>query len=658
MAETKETKDALLHTGGTASPSSLSEESDLDVAIQVTERRPRSRTLLSTSQTVRLAWSNLTVIAPGKRRGCLATLRRKRQNEMTPDKCILEEVSGVANPGELLAVMGASGAGKSTFMNVLSGRNLSGLDVSGSVFYNGSNASGVSGTVTAYVQQEDLFIGTLTVREHIVFHANLRLGGKKYTKQMRSARVEQVIDELGLTKCASTLIGIPGKTKSISGGEKKRLSFAAEILTNPPVLFVDEPTSGLDSFMAESIVTALKEMAKSQRTILCTIHQPASEIYSMFDRLLLLAEGKTVYLGNRDQAVEHFANLGYSCPEKYNPADYFVHILAVVPGKQDECKQKIKELAGAYSENRTMFDIEKSARERATAPEERGVEKRGFKVSWTAQFRTLFWRSWLTNLREPNLLRVKFIQTLFISILVGLVYLRSGDKRENVQNINGALFFFITQQSLTNMFGVIQALPLEMPVFMRERGSKMYRIFIYFCCKTLTEAPFTLLWPMLFTLPAYWMIGLKSSAASFFICYGILALMGDIAVSAGYIVSAVSSSVPVALAIGPGFITPFLLFGGLFVKSSEIPVYFVWFKYINWFYYSFEALTINEWRNYNGTCPPYELTCFTNGTEVINSLGFKEKNFNFDLIMLGVLIVGARIIAYLALRIRVALSKI
>eukprot|EP00118_Oscarella_pearsei_P007541 m.37374 g.37374 ORF g.37374 m.37374 type:complete len:423 (+) comp32367_c0_seq5:1839-3107(+) len=353
------------------------------------------------------------------------------------------------------------------------------------------------------------------------------------------------------------------------------------------------------------------------------------------------------------------SRIGFHCPENYNPADYFVHVLAVVPGRQRECKETIKVLTDAFDENKTMENMEQSARERATESmeKEHGVDRKGFKVGWTTQFRTVLWRSWLTNLREPNLLRVKFIQTLFIAILVGLVYLRSGNKRENVQNINGALFFFVTQQSLTNMFGVLQALPLEMPVFMRERGSKMYRILVYFLCKSLSEAPFTFVWPMLFALPAYWMIGLKANAASFFICYGILTLMGDVAVSAGYIVSALSSSVPVALAIGPGFITPFLLFGGLFVKSSEIPVYFVWFKYINWFYYSFEALVINEWRNYNGTCPPAELTCFTNGTAVIQSLGFNENNFNFDLIMLAVLIVGARITAYVTLRIRVVLTK-
>ncbi|XP_020625263.1 protein white-like [Orbicella faveolata] len=107
---------------------------------------------------------------------------------------------------------------------------------------------------------------------------------KHTPKERRNERIEEVILELGLKKCADTVIGIPGRLRGISGGEKKRLAFASEVLTNPPLLFADEPTSGLDAFMAQSLIASLQRLAASGRTIMCTIHQPSSEVYAMFDR--------------------------------------------------------------------------------------------------------------------------------------------------------------------------------------------------------------------------------------------------------------------------------------------------------------------------------------------------------------------------------------
>lgn len=121
------------------------------------------------------------------------------------------------------------------------------------------------------------------------------------------ARVEEVISELGLIKCANTRIGVPGRIKGISGGEMKRLAFACEVLTNPPLMFCDEPTSGLDSFMAQAVVAVMKNMAERGKTIIATIHQPSSEVYAMFDRVLLMAEGRVAFLGDVDAAYEFFS---------------------------------------------------------------------------------------------------------------------------------------------------------------------------------------------------------------------------------------------------------------------------------------------------------------------------------------------------------------
>ena len=196
---------------------------------------------------------------------------------------LLQGISGIAVPGEVVALMGASGAGKTTLLNSLLQRNLKGLVVKGEVLVNGQPIGKNISSVSAYVQQEDIFVGTLTIREHLMIQARLRLN---CSQKEREERVQQVIQEMLLESSQASVIGIPGLVKGISGGEMKRLAFATETLNNPPILFCDEPTTGLDSYMAMTIVQRLEAMAGDHgKTIICTIHQPSSEVFELFDKV-------------------------------------------------------------------------------------------------------------------------------------------------------------------------------------------------------------------------------------------------------------------------------------------------------------------------------------------------------------------------------------
>ena len=152
-----------------------------------------------------------------------------------------------------------------------------------------------------------------------------------FSQKDRKNKVEETIAALGLGNCANTLIGVTGRIAGISGGEKKRLAFASEVLTNPPLFFCDEPTSGLDSTMARSVVEVMKGLANQGRTVVCTIHQPSSQIYAMFDRILLLSEGRTVFMGNTKNASNFFTSMGQPCPANYNPADHFIQVITRHP---------------------------------------------------------------------------------------------------------------------------------------------------------------------------------------------------------------------------------------------------------------------------------------------------------------------------------------
>jgi len=193
-------------------------------------------------------------------------------------------------------------------MNILAGRlRGSGQNlVGGEVLYNGNVIDPVAfASNIAYVMQDDAIKATTTPREAFHFSAALRLGDS-ISEDERIKRVDALIDELRLQKCADTMVGnarlrIPG----ISGGEKKRTAIGVELISNPAILFLDEPTSGLDSFAAHRVVTVLNGMAKRGRTVLCTIHQPSSEVFNVFDDVLLIADGRLVYHDKRSNMTPY-----------------------------------------------------------------------------------------------------------------------------------------------------------------------------------------------------------------------------------------------------------------------------------------------------------------------------------------------------------------
>ena len=182
-------------------------------------------------------------------------------------------------------------AGKSTCLDILAHKPKNG-SVKGDVRLNGVRLSDAEvRKMCGFVDQEDMLMGTLTVRETLMYSALLRLP-QSMSMEAKRVRVQEVMQELGIDHLADRKIGVPGQ-RGISGGEKRRVSIAQELVTNPQILFLDEPTSGLDSFSAFVVVETLSRLARNhRRIIICTIHQPRSNIFALFDRLLLLAEGR------------------------------------------------------------------------------------------------------------------------------------------------------------------------------------------------------------------------------------------------------------------------------------------------------------------------------------------------------------------------------
>lgn len=238
---------------------------------------------------------------------------------------ILNRITGMVHPGQVMAIMGPSGSGKTTLLDILANRTKTG-NVSGDVYVNGHNLSPSEyRKLIGYVDQEDTMIPTLTVYETILYSALLRLP-RSMSKAAKEFRVLEVMQELGIDSIKDSKIG-QADDRSISGGERRRVAIACELVTSPSILFLDEPTSGLDAYNAYNVVESLVSLARDyNRTIVFTIHQPRSNIVTLFDELVVLSKGYTIYSGPQLRVQSYFRSIGYPCPPGFNIADYLIDL--------------------------------------------------------------------------------------------------------------------------------------------------------------------------------------------------------------------------------------------------------------------------------------------------------------------------------------------
>ncbi|KAJ3120212.1 hypothetical protein HK098_004786 [Nowakowskiella sp. JEL0407] len=564
-------------------------------------------------------------------------------------KQILFDISGEASPGELIALMGPSGSGKTTLLSILGGR----ISHSGHITINGSTLNKSMKRHTAYVLQEDIFFD-LTVRQQLMFTAQLRLP-ESLSHQEKLARVDEVLKSLGLTHCADSRISL------LSGGEKKRTNIATELLTDPSLILVDEPTSGLDSTSAVRMMRLLKELASTGKTIISSIHQPSSQVFESFDRLILMAGGKMVYYGKAKDAGDYFASHGYPCPPQYNIAD---HIMDLV--QQPEIRDKLVEVF-SYPKDllKKMPTAPKLAGEETDLLVEDKTENLAtdelpkFASSFLTQFKVLLHRTAL-NKRGSIFTWLNCIQAIGLAVICGLIWFRMPQNINYITERLGFVFFIMTFWPLYSIFQGLLAYPAERAIIDRERASGSYRISAYFLAKTMAETPLLIVLPTTFLIITYWMAGLNANAASFFGILFIMILAVSIGEGIGLFIGSVTKDIEFGMVIATISLMTMLLTGGFFVE--RIPIFLAWIKYLSVFYYAFMACQTFElgYGNLQMECDPnsrfyaFLPTCqtekYVSGREILDKALKTETNLGFTIGLMVAIWVIFRVAAYVSLR--------
>ncbi|KAL0360343.1 UNVERIFIED_CONTAM: ABC transporter G family member 22 [Sesamum radiatum] len=547
------------------------------------------------------------------------------------EKSILQGVSGSVCPGEVLALMGPSGGGKTTLLNVLSGRV---KNTGGTITYNDQLYTKSLKHRIGFVLQDDIAFPHLTVRETLTYSALLRLPNT-LSREQKKERAMSVISELGLERCQNTMIG-GTFVRGVSGGERKRVCIGNEILLNPSLLFLDEPTSGLDSTTALRIIQMLRNIAQAGKTVVTTIHQPSSRLFSKFDKLILLSNGCSLYFGKASEAMLYFSSIGCSPLTAMTPAEFLIDLAngnikdKSIPseledkflpgGERFEYKDggpspgDVHEyLLGAYELRASNMEKIRIGRPVIITQNKRNVEECG--ATWSAQFSILFQRG-LKERRHEYLSTLRVVQA-------------------------GLLFFISVFWAFFPVFTAIFTFPQERTMLAKERSVGMYKLSAYLIARNTSDLPLDLLLPIVFLTIIYFMVGLKLTFPAFFLTLLSIFLSIIAAQGLGLAIGAAFMDVKKATTLASVTVMAFMLSGGFFVK--KVPPFMSWIRYVSLNYHTYRLLLKIQYSCVGG--PSRSVICDSDFIKA-ERLGHGATEAGAILAM----IIGYRMLTYILLR--------
>lgn len=579
-------------------------------------------------------------------------------------KSIFMDINTTFEPGVLNVIMGPSGSGKSSCLNAMARRlydsSLVRYSTSGRMLLNGSTAADdVVTSICSYVPQDDGgLLSSLTVRETLHFAAGLRLPPFLSHKQ-KIERAESVLLKLGLKDCADTLIG-SDLVKGISGGEKRRVSIAVQILTDPRVLLLDEPTSGLDAFTAFSIIEVLRSLANEGRTIIFSIHQPRSDMFKQFGGVLLLAKGGDVaYNGQASDMLSTFASQGHICPESANPADFALDLVSHrrLGSLQEQEKTAIapnhggSEMVIVPTQPTTPTDPSKGEAH-LTLPADLGVYMRT-QIPFSQAFPILLQRGMKNLIRQPNLFLGRISQLVGLGVVLTAFFAPLKTDYYAVQTRVGFV------QSMSSMFfiGMLNSIalyPAERDIYYHEDRDGTYPLEAFFLYYSAIEIPMELVASCIFSCLTVFAAGLSRTASMYFLMAYTSFCVVSCGESFGIIFFTMFSHTGLAVSVMTVVLSISVHLGG--VLSIGIDRFLSGINHISPIKWQVGALSSYSLRGVEFSCTPAQELgdgrCpIETGEQVLDLYRLDVDTTTFALALLGVTI-AYRLLAYLGLKIR------
>jgi len=560
-------------------------------------------------------------------------------------KQILKDLNGIFKAAELTAIMGPSGAGKSTLLNILTGFQQGQLR--GTIEYISSEGRQnwiVNKKQSCYIQQIDILYGLFSIQESMMMATYLKIDG--VTEKFRQILIDNILDTLKLLKVKDV------RVDQLSGGQKKRLSIALEMIDNPPIMFLDEPTTGLDSLASLQCISALQILAKNGRTIICTIHQPSAAVYQLFDHIYLVVNGQCLYAGTPDNTVNYFAQQGFQCPQYHNPADY---MLEVVNQEYGNCNDQLFAAAKKYCQR------EETPLRMRIMREVSFYEKMKMMInppSEITRFKVLLYRYTTLMYRDWSVSHIKMILHFLVATLLGLLFEHAGeDASKTLSNVS---FLYVTGIYFlyTSLMPAVLKFPLELAILKKERFNNWYQLRTYYVATLVITLPLTVFSTFVYSAISYVLTRQPMEWSRFLMFLLITALTSFTSESVGLGLGTIFNPVNGTFfgAIG---VSIMLSLVGVLVFFNHMPKILYYVSYINYFRYAVDGLiqAIYGFQREIIPCPSHIDYChFRIPSMILEELRMSKSIFWIDAVVLFAWFVVIRIMAYISLKRR--LSKI
>lgn len=547
-------------------------------------------------------------------------------------KKILKNLSGTFKAGELTGIMGPSGAGKSTLLNLLSGFNEKQL--TGTIEYIGCNDKQQSCEYKkqlCYIQQTDYLHDLFTVQESMMIASQLKVNKNAKKRQMG---IDNILNNLNLMTAKNTPV------KQLSGGQKKRLSIALEMINNPPMMFLDEPTTGLDSMSSLHCISALKSLTKSGRTIICTIHQPSTTIYEMFDYIYLIVDGQCMYVGTPKNTITYFAQQGFQCSKYHNPADY---MLDVMNQEYGTCDKQQFIIAASYCQREQLKNVHKNSLFNENIKQLSISSPTETTKCWILIRRglLLIHRNWVTTHRA--------IAYFFVSILLGLLFEKAGQDAEKTFSNVGLFSISLIFLTYTTMMPAALTFPTEMYILRKERFNSWYQLKTYYIAILVIDLSTHLIFALIYSSTVY-LLSQSLELYRFFMFFLILTLTTFIANSIGLGLGAVFTPVN-SIFIGSVSVATMLILSGYLCIFAHMPRILYYVSYLNYMRFSFDGLmqAIYGFQRETLTCNKFYCH-YQIPLSILKELDLLKSIFWHDIIILFGWFAIIRMLVYIVLK--------